>query len=65
MATLFGVGISMTNEEIFKLAEQAGFILWGDESWNYYNSTVDWSNEYDDELLAFAKLLEEKIRDSL
>lgn len=55
----------MTNEEIFELAEQAGFILWGDESWNYYNSTVDWSNEYDDELLAFAKLLEEKIRDSL
>jgi hypothetical protein len=54
----------MTNEEIFKLAEQAGFVLWGDESWNP-GDRIDWSSRYDDELLAFAKLLEEKIRDSL
>ena len=44
------------NERIKQLAEQAGFVLWKNESWNP-GDTVDWSCRYDDELEKFAKLI--------
>ena len=47
----------ISNKDIFKLAEEAGFILWGDESWNP-GDCIDWSNRYDDELVEFARLIE-------
>ena len=44
------------NSQIKQLAEQAGFVLWKDESWNP-GDTVDWSCRYDDELKKFAELI--------
>lgn len=44
------------NTQIKQLAEQAGFVLWKDESWNP-GDTVDWSCRYDDELKKFAELI--------
>jgi len=44
------------NERIKQLAENAGFILWGKESWNP-GDVVDWSSRYDDELQKFAELI--------
>ena len=44
------------NERIKLLADQAGFLLWGDEEWNP-GDTVDWSSRYDDELEKFAQLI--------
>ena len=39
------------NERFKELAEKAGFVLWGNESWNP-GDTIDWSCRYDDELLS-------------
>ena len=44
------------NKRIKELAERAGFVLWGDESWNP-GDVIDWSSRYDDELLKFAELM--------
>ena len=44
------------NERIRELAEQAGFVLWKDESWNP-GDVVDWSSSYDNELKKFAELI--------
>ena len=44
------------NERIKQLAEQAGFILWKDESWNP-GDVIDWSCRYDDEFKKFAELI--------
>ena len=44
------------NERIKKLAEQAGFMLWKNESWNP-GDVVDWSARYDDELIKFYDLI--------
>ena len=44
------------NELIKELAEKAGFILWGNESWNP-GDTIDWSCRYDDELTKFVELI--------
>jgi len=44
------------NERIKELAERAGFVLWGDESWNP-GEVIDWSSRYDDELEKFAELI--------
>ena len=44
------------NKQIKKLANQAGFVLWKNESWNP-GDTVDWSCRYDDELEKFAELI--------
>lgn len=49
----------LSNEIIFKIAEEAGFVLWGDEKWNHNKSVVDWSSEYDEELVKFARLIEQ------
>ena len=44
------------NERIRELAEQAGFMLWKNESWNP-GDVVDWSARYDDELEKFYDLV--------
>lgn len=44
------------NEKIKGLAEQAGFMLWQNESWNP-GDIIDWSARYDKELEAFADLI--------
>jgi hypothetical protein len=44
------------NKRIKELAEQAGFVLWQDESWNP-GDVIDWSCRYDDEFKKFAELI--------
>jgi hypothetical protein len=44
------------NDKIKELAEKAGFVLWGTESWNP-GDTVDWSCRYDDELIKYTELI--------
>jgi len=44
------------NTKFKDIAEQAGFVLWGDESWNI-GDNVDWGSRYDDELEKFAWLI--------
>ena len=44
------------NEQIRGLAEQAGFVMWGDESYNS-GDVIDWSSSYDNELKKFAELI--------
>jgi hypothetical protein len=44
------------NERIRELAREAGFVMWGDESWNP-GDVVDWSSSYDNELKKFAELI--------
>ena len=45
------------NDKIIELAEQAGFVLWGDETWNKCNQSIDWSSQYDEELENYTKLV--------
>jgi hypothetical protein len=44
------------NEQIRGLAEQAGFVLWKNESYNS-GDVIDWSSSYDNELKKFAELI--------
>ena len=44
------------NERIKVLAEKAGFVLWGEETWNP-GDAIDWSCRYDDELTKFVELI--------
>lgn len=43
--------------KIRKLAKKAGFVIWGDASWGPGKGHIDWSCNYDDELVKFAELL--------
>ena len=52
----------MTDKDIWELAKEAGFVFWEDESWNYDDAIIDWSSNYDTELLTFARMIEEKCR---
>jgi hypothetical protein len=44
------------NERIKQLAEKAGFVLWGEETWNP-GDAIDWSSRYDAELTKFVELI--------
>jgi hypothetical protein len=44
------------NDKVKELAEKAGFVLWGDETWNP-GDTIDWSCRYDDELVNYTDLV--------
>jgi hypothetical protein len=44
------------NEQIKLFAEQAGFVMWEDESWNP-GDVIDWSTRYDTELEKFANII--------
>ena len=50
------------NKQIKQLADQAGFVLWGDEEWNP-GDTIDWASNYDDELEKFAQLIIQECMD--
>lgn len=49
-----------------ELAEQAGFVFWGEESWGPGPGHIDWSCDYTEELVKFDQLMraeyESKIR---
>ena len=45
------------NERFKELAEQAGFVMWADESWKPEGAVIDWSSNYDNELAKFAELI--------
>jgi len=45
------------NQRIRELAEQAGFVAWTDEPWKPLNAAIDWSSNYDKELVKFAELI--------
>ena len=45
------------NERIRELAEKAGFVLWGDEMWGPGKGNIDWSSNYDKELLLYTDLV--------
>lgn len=47
----------LSDKRIFEIAEEAEFVLWGDESWNP-GDVIDWSSRYDEELVKFARLIE-------
>lgn len=49
------------NDKLKQLAEQAGFVLWGDEDWNP-GETIDWSSNYDAEMVKYTELV---VRESL
>jgi len=47
--------------DIKELAKKAGFVFWGDEEWRATPSIIDWSCDYDDELIRFYHLITAKI----
>jgi hypothetical protein len=52
------------NENIKRLAEQADFVLWGDEDWNP-GDVIDWAARYDDEFVRYTHLLVEDVFDRI
>ena len=44
------------NDNIKELAKRAGFVLWGNESWNP-GDVIDWSSRYDNEFIKYTQLL--------
>jgi hypothetical protein len=45
------------NERSKELAEKAGFVLWGNESWGPGEGHVDWSCDYEDVLVKYTELI--------
>lgn len=45
------------NERIRKIAEEAGFIFWGNESWKPEGAVIDWASDYDQEFAKFTELM--------
>ena len=52
--------VNEMDPKIKKLAKKAGFVIWGDASWGPGKGHIDWSCNYDEELIKFAELLKEK-----
>jgi hypothetical protein len=48
----------MKRARMLQLAEQAGFVMWSDCEWKPKGATIDWSCDYDKELVKFVKLVE-------
>jgi len=44
-------------KKIKKLAKKAGFVIWDDSSWGPGKGNIDWSCDYDKELVKFAQLI--------
>ena len=44
-------------DKVKQLAEEAGFVFWGDEDWKPEGQVIDWSSVYDKELEKFAELI--------
>ena len=50
------------NNEVRRIAEQAGFIFWGDEEWRPSDGNViDWGNDYTREFEKFVELYREYV----
>jgi hypothetical protein len=47
-------------DDIKDLAEDAGFCMWGDESYKPEGDVVDWASKYDNELVKFYHLVKNK-----
>lgn len=45
------------NKKFKKIADKAGFVFWGKESWRPRGQVIDWSSDYDKELNQFGDLL--------
>lgn len=45
------------DDKIIKLAKKAGFIFWEEEPWRPEGQLIDWSSDYDKELVKFYKLV--------
>lgn len=43
-----------------KLAKQAGFVFWKNESWGPGKGKIDWSSDYDKEFKVYTKLVVEE-----
>jgi hypothetical protein len=43
------------------LAGMAGFVQWGDELWSPGKGKIDWSSNYDNELIIFYKLVRQEV----
>lgn len=39
-----------------QIAQEAGFIFWGNESWKPEGAVIDWGSVYDEELRKFCEL---------
>ena len=52
--------VNEMDPKIRKLAKKAGVVIWGDASWGPGKGHIDWSCNYDEELIKFAELLKEK-----
>lgn len=40
-----------------KIAQEAGFIFWGNEKWKPEGAIIDWGSDYDEELQKFGELV--------
>lgn len=47
------------------LAEKAGFVVWEDELWGPGKGKVDWSSDYEKELIEFYKLVRAEVEAEL
>ena len=45
------------NDSMIRLAEEAGFVFWKDESWKPQDGIIDWSCDYSNEFDKYSKLL--------
>ena len=48
------------NDTMKRLAIEAGFVFWKDESWKPQDATIDWSCDYSNEFDRYSKLLVEQ-----
>ena len=48
------------NDTMIKLAKEAGFVFWNNESWKPKDSLIDWSCDYSNEFDKYSKLLIEE-----
>ena len=49
-------------DNILALAEEAGFCMWGNESHKPEGATIDWSCDYDEELVKFYRLARQGVK---
>lgn len=52
---------SKLHKHVYQLAEKAGFVTWGDEDFGPGPGYVDWSSNYDKELIQFYKMVRKEV----
>ena len=53
------------NENFKRLAEEAGFCFWKDESWRPEGQVIDWSCNYEEEFKKFGELVVQECANEL